>query len=170
MKLTSEIANRLFEYNPETGVLMRRGFMGKCISAKRLINKPAGFIHSNGYLEVNIDHANFGAHRVIWLMMTGKWPNDQIDHINGDRSDNRWENLRDVTCFENHQNQRISKNNKTGITGVSFLQSKKTWHATIYVNGKNKYLYSGKDFFEACCRRKSAEIMYGFHPNHGTAR
>ena len=105
-------------------------------------------------------------HRVIWLIETGEWPK-QIDHINGDPADNRWTNLRNVENTRNMRNKAMFKNNTSGIMGVCWGKKGKRWYSTIYDKGKIVPLYWGLDFFEACCRRKSAELKYGYHKNHG---
>jgi hypothetical protein len=72
--------------------------------------------------------------------MTGKWPKGVIDHIDGIKSDNRWDNLRDVTKGQNAHNSRLNKNNKSGHTGVSFRSDSGKWRAIIRLNGKLKNL------------------------------
>ena len=91
----------------------------------------------------------------------------QVDHIDGNRKNNSISNLRVVSNMENHRNMKRSKSNKSGITGVSFHQRDKLWLSSIKVNYKTITLGCYKDFFLACCARKSAEIKYGFHANHG---
>lgn len=166
-KLTQERANELFCYDPDTGLLTRK--------IKRryryLVGSIAGAlkIDHNGcrYIVVEVDEISYMAHRVIWLMQTGEWPKNYIDHVNHDGTDNQWSNLRDVKHIENCRNRRLAKNNTSGIPGVSWHKKKSLWSAVIYVKGKVVSLYYASDFFEACCRRKSAEVKYGFHPNHG---
>jgi hypothetical protein len=102
-KLTYEEAHRIFRYDPETGCLFWKG-----CGRKRTLGKPvgsAGFKHSNGggYRRVWYNGYKYLVHRIIWLMQTGNWPEYQIDHINGNRYDNRFENLRDVTGLINTQ-------------------------------------------------------------------
>ncbi len=92
-----------------------------------------------------------------------EWPNI-IDHINRDGTDNRIENLRSISNAENQRNRSIFKTNKTGINGVVFDCKSNTYK--IYI-GDKMYLGSTKDFFEACCIRKSAERKLNFHENHG---
>lgn len=105
-------------------------------------------------------------HRLIWFYMTGEWP-DIIDHINGNRSDNRWCNLRNVTQFENMKNRKICSNNTSGCMGVIWHKRARKWEASIRVNSKRKSLgyFDAKE--EAIMIRKAAEIEYGYHENHG---
>ena len=164
--LTSERANELFKYDSATGIVTRRvslkGVFAGSI-AGNLWTSKSGLRSS---FRVGVDMEIYELHRVIWLMRTGEWP-DQIDHINHDATDNRWVNLRSVSNKENAMNRSMSQKNTTGITGVYWSNLTKSWFSLIRDNGKSKRLYSGRDFFEACCARRSAEIKYGFHENHG---
>lgn len=125
---------------------------------------------SNGYLQIQIDGKLICAHRIAYLFMTGEWPDDEIDHINGNRLDNRWENLRAVSREENFKNKKIAKNNTSGVMGVHKDKNLNKWIVQINVSGKKKNLGKFDDFFEAICRRKSAELEYHYHSNHGTKR
>ena len=129
-------------------------------------NSIAGTSH-HGYKYVKIKYRQFATHRVIWALHNGEWPNGQMDHINGVRDDNRIENLRIVTNQENQKNTKLSKNNKSGLPGVCWDKAACRWRATAVVNYKAYYLGIYEDFFEAVCARKSAELKYGFHTNHG---
>jgi len=102
-----EKAKSLFSYEPNTGVLLRiaptlrrDGFF-----SKKGVGHHAGWIDANGYRQVQLAGKVFYAHRIAWLLQTGSWPKQQIDHINGIRSDNRWCNLRDVSKSRNMENQ-----------------------------------------------------------------
>ena len=99
--LTASKARELFRYDPETGILYRRH--ATC--------EKVGRAKSNGYLVVHAYGKNRQAHRVIWLMVHGKWPEGEIDHINGVRTDNRLENLRDVSHTLNSRNRPDAKRN-----------------------------------------------------------
>lgn len=161
--LTQEYVKSIFTYCPETGLLYWKVFR------RNKIGNIAGYIDNSkgsGYWKVGMDGRYRAAHRIIWLFVYGYIPKE-IDHINGDRADNRLHNLREVTRSENQKNARVRSNNTSGIMGVHFFKSQKTWQVTIANKNKRYYLGSTKDFFEACCARKSAELKYGFHPNHG---
>tara|TARA_R110002167_G_scaffold104166_1_gene268675 strand:- start:1490 stop:1984 length:495 start_codon:yes stop_codon:yes gene_type:complete len=123
---------------------------------------------SNGvkYKITKINKVKVRLHRLAFFYVTGRWP-IQIDHINGDGSDNRWENLREVSGNENNKNTKILKNNKSGVHGVSWYKGKK-WASKITVMKKQIHLGYYHDFFEAVCSRKSAEVLHGFHINHGS--
>lgn len=154
----------ILEYNPDTGLFVRLKRSG----ARGIAGDVAGCKNNNGYIVITIDGKLYQSHRLAYLYMTGEWPNN-IDHINHSRNDNRWINLRSVTCGENQKNKSKQKNNKTGITGVCWSSRWKNWRAQINGNGKNIAIGHFIDKFEAICARKSAENKYGFHKNHGAA-
>ena len=98
-------------------------------------------------------------HRVVWKIVTGQDPN-VIDHINGDGTDNRWENLRSVTIAQNTLNRSLSSNNRSGVSGVCSVDGR--WRATIR-GGRNKIILGEyKTFEEAVAARKIAEEKYGY--------
>ena len=160
--LTQDRVRELFEYNSETGILTNRIKR----SAQAVIGKEAGYLRPDGYRLIGINKILYYAHRLIWLYVHGEFPSDHIDHIDGNPANNRLGNLRVVTHGENGKNKKQYDNNKSGITGVHLLKGK-YWTANIAVKGKKIHLYCGEDFFGACCARKSAEIKYKFHENHG---
>ena len=154
----------LFWLNLETGDPINR--------FRRAVNAPANAVAGcidkiTGYRIITINRVNYLAHRLVWLWHTAEWPADEIDHINGDRLDNRIENLRVVTCQENHKNKKLPSTNTSGVMGVCFHKQAQKWEAYIKVDGKKKYLGLFTDWFEAVCARKSAENKYGYHENHG---
>lgn len=134
--LTRERLAQLFSYDPETGDFTR--LPGHVYRPKG--GDIAGCVKS-GYLVIRVDGVLYRAHRLAWLYMTGKWPENEIDHINGIKSDNRWKNLRDVTISENRQNQvRARRNSKTGLLGVHFVPSRNKFKAEICIDGSNRNL------------------------------
>jgi len=139
----------------------------------RYSGKRAGYLHSGGYrhikLTINGKKQSYKEHRLAWLWVLGHWPANEIDHGNGVKDDNRIENLRDVDRIENMKNARIYSSNTSGVTGVLRHKDSKKWHSQIRVDKKNIYLGSFHDKFNAICARKSAEVRYNFHPNHGRA-
>jgi hypothetical protein len=182
-ELTYAEISKLLKYEPETGKLfwlprtaeMFAGstfYGGAEAKAKTWNNRYAGkeaftSCHLNGYRQGGILGKGYLAHRVIWLFEKGSWPIDQLDHINGDRTDNRMENLREVSNAENAKNMTLSKRNKSGVCGVFWLSHIHKWWASIRVDGANKNLGYFDDFHDACEARKQAERDHGFHPNHG---
>lgn len=123
-------------------------------------------LKSGGYKAGWLLKKHMAQHRVIFAMCHGYWP-DQVDHINGNKSDNRLCNLRDVTHQENQQNQTIASNNNSGVTGVHWYKSRSCWAAKIKINGKNKHLGYFDNLSDAAAARKAAEHSFNYHFNHG---
>lgn len=120
-------------------------------------------LHIKGYFVVG----KYLAHRLSWFLYYGEWPKGQIDHINQNKRDNRICNLRDVSNKDNHRNMPIQKNNKSGIVGVHYAKNKCKWVAYIKVDGKRIHIGSYGNLFDASCARRSKEVYFGFHANHG---
>ena len=135
MKITQRQLEKILRYSPETGV-----FVWVMKPNRRIrIGGIAGWLEENGYVRIEICKCRYYAHRLAWLYMTGEWPKEQIDHINGVRSDNRWANLREATRFINAQNQRNPRaDNVTGFLGV--LPWRNSFQARIGLRGKSHYL------------------------------
>lgn len=113
------------EYNPATGHLTKR----------------VGYVHPSGHRYVMVDNEVYSEHRLVWFYNHGKWPEHDIDHINGDPSDNRIENLRDVPAAINMQNERKPrKNNTSGFLGVHFKKKLQKYGAGITVRRKRVHL------------------------------
>lgn len=133
--LTAARLRELLHYDPETGIFTRRSWSGGRLAAGARTGRP----NVQGYRETQLAGVKYKEHRLAWLYMTGEWPKHTIDHINGIRDDNRFENLRDVNRFINKQNtRRAPSHSTTGFLGVSRHQSK--WQASIRVNNKQLYL------------------------------
>lgn len=120
-----------------------------------------------GYLRGAIDNNSFLSHRVIWKMVYGTEPRF-IDHEDGDRSNNKLRNLRDVTKLVNSKNKRTPSNNTTGVMGV--YPKKDKWRASIKVNRRQHHIGTFSTFDEAVAARKQAEKDLGFHANHGNKK
>ena len=143
---------------------------GEIFSKKSMKVVGAKYRDAGGkeYLRVFFEGKRHRAHRLVMIMHGFNLsPDDQIDHINGNGLDNRIENLRIVDSLENAKNQKIFKNNKTGIHGVYFAKHAGKWCAQIS-NRKKIHLGYFNSFLDACAARKSAECKFGFHPNHGS--
>lgn len=110
-----ERLRHLMNYSPDTGKFTRRIQCGKCAP-----NSVVTGTLSHGYLRASIDNKVYALHRLAFLWMTGKWPNADVDHIDGDRANNRWSNLRDVSRQVNMENLREARRNNlsTGLLGV----------------------------------------------------
>lgn len=135
-KLTAERARNLFSYDLETGEL--RWKVNKGIAKKGEI---AGTMRPDGYRQSSADGRVYLTHRLIWLFVTGKFPINEIDHVNGDKTDNRFENLRDVNRVINTENQRNSvTGSKSGKLGVHWNSRSNKFIARIKVNKKSFHL------------------------------
>ena len=149
---------KLYEYTPDTGTLYRNGNEISCIN-------------SNGYKVFNLKGKLHYVHRVVWEIENGLITKTMtIDHINGDRLDNRAVNLRLVTQKENCKNQSLRSTNKSGHVGVFRFEESDKWCAQITVDGKAKHLGLFKTIEEAIKVRNLASKQYGYHSNHGNWR
>lgn len=102
--------------------------------------RPAGTVSKDGYVRLCINYKRYLAHRVIWLIATGKWPKEEIDHINMNRSDNRLVNLREATYSQNKANAVVRRNNKARLRGVRWRADANKWEARICFNYNKMYL------------------------------
>ena len=162
-ELTQERLKKVLRYDSTTG-----NFVWLVSTSNRVpVGRTAGCINMIGYRVIMVDNTLYLAHRLAWLYQYGNFPEDQIDHINGARSDNRIENLRGTTAHGNSTNLKLRCDNLTGIHGVIWRKDREVFHSRITVKGRIVCLGNFIDFFEACCARKSAEREYGFHVNHG---
>lgn len=150
----SQARERLI-YDPETGHLLWRWHRNS-----HMIGRVAGCVDSKGYIRISMTidgcQRSFQSHRLAWLIYHGRWPKDQLDHINGDKTDNRICNLRECNQAENNANTRLYKNNKSGIKGVTWDENRKMWSAHITVDKKLMRLGRFKTKEEAALVRKQA--------------
>jgi hypothetical protein len=159
-RLTYARAREILDYDAETGVLT-----SKIYSGRLSIGKEVGTLRADGYRRAMLDGERHYVHRVIILWVTGEWPSHEVDHINGNRSDNRFCNFRLATDEENCQNRKLYKTNTTGYFGVSFIRSIGKFRASIghknktYIIGDFK---SAEDAAEAYKRRKAQ--LHTFQP------
>lgn len=160
--ITQKELKELLSYDPDTGHFTN--LVTRCRSTK---GTRSGGTSQIGYWRTYLKGKLYGDHVLAYIYMTGNSPEHEIDHINHDRSDNRWVNLRPTTHRENHKNRRMHSNNTTGKVGVGWNKRDKSWRAEIKDNDKRISLYWGNDFFEACCQRISAENRLDYHVNHG---
>ena len=133
--LTPERLKSLLHYNEETGIFTRLVAASPRVKAGDICT----CLDSDGYIMIRVDWKRYKAHRLAWFYTHGVWPNGQIDHINGERHDNRIENLRDVSPQGNQHNRRkASTNNASGFLGVRFYKG--SWRATICIAGNNIHI------------------------------
>lgn len=170
-----EVLRQLLRYEPETGKLFWRERSRDMFGSNRIFlswnaryaGAEALVVKFMGYRSGGVNGARVLAHRAVWAMQTGAWPEADIDHINGVRDDNRLENLRAVTRAENLRNTRRRDNNTSGFTGVDYFKAMKSWRARIHVNGAEVVLGYFATAEAAGAARKSADAVYGYHANHG---
>jgi hypothetical protein len=134
--MSPEDVRQIFNYDPDTGHLYWR---------ERKQGRKFGSIgtpDSDGYLVIwmNNRKKRFPVHRIIWAFSTGKWPNDQIDHINGVKNDNRLSNLREANTAQNMRNVGKQSHNTSGFKGVSWHKLRSKWRSDIKVNQKQIFL------------------------------
>jgi hypothetical protein len=132
----------------------------------RYSKKTAGF-ESEGYIHLRILGKNWRAHRIAWAIYHGTEPKTIIDHRNGDGTDNRLENLRDVSHIQNNRNAKRFVTNTSGRVGVSWHTRYQQWCAYIGFEGKILFLGQFDNKQEAIKAREAAELKYEYDPNHG---
>lgn len=128
----------MFHYEPSTGVFTNISRRANCVYS----DTRAGHVNAQGYRIIKIKQKAYKAHRLAFFYVTGQWPSGQIDHINGQKDDNIFSNLRDVDCFTNAQNWvRGAQNSHSGLIGAHRGGWKKRrWVSDIQHNGQRTYL------------------------------
>lgn len=127
-----EELKELLEYNPATGEFFWRVSNSPGVK----IGDIAGSVYANGYRYIQVEGLDYRVGRLAWYFVTGEDPLDFIDHKNGQRDDNRFENLRVATNSQNQANRGIPKNNTSGVKGVRWQSSRGKWIAMITIHGK----------------------------------
>lgn len=154
-----ERLNDLFVYDAATGDLRWKSIPNHFNRAK--IGDLAGTVGASGYRVVGIERVYYYVHRIIWKIVTGSDPVDQIDHIDRDRLNNMWENLRIASNGQNRWNTKLAKNNSSGHKGVSYEHGR-SWIAYISAGDGQKRLGRFKSKEEAVAARLSAaEVLHG---------
>ena len=181
--ITRELLWEILDYDKDTGVLTWK---------KRKIESPhwrerdakafntchagkeAGKLFRYGQTkalrrQVKLFNKNYFAYRLIWVMMTGDWPEQGIDHIDQDSTNDRWENLREASNSVNQRNSRMKKNNTSGYTGIRWVEKENRWRQETQCNGV-RYRSSHKTKEEAVAERERLKKEHGFTENHGRPR
>lgn len=176
-----ELIRKLLDYDPETGALTwrprpadlfepgarsaewrSRNWNSKHAS-KQAFTANDGWGYKTGAIYGRLTKA----HIVAWAMMTGAWPAGDIDHLNGDRADNRWSNLREVTRAVNLRNAKRKPTNTSGHNGVHWRKDCRKWRAEITLDGQNTVLGLFPRIEDAVAARAAAETGHGFTARHG---
>lgn len=157
--LTQERLKELFEYDPAEGTFTRR-----CSRGGYAKGTVAGAFNSYyGYVHISVDAKSYKAHRLAFLYMTGEMPEGEVDHVDGNRKNNSWDNLRDVSRKENARNCCLRSDNTTGYPGVSYHKKRRQWRARI--GGTHLGWFSSRE--EAIEHRVRAVEREGYSPRHG---
>lgn len=133
--ITQSQLKKILHYDPESGFFTNRVWR----SSRSLPRQVIGTVDGKGYLHTGIDGKIYRLHRLAWMYMVGYVPK-HIDHIDRDRKNNRWSNLRGASCKSNAGNSGVHKHNTSGYRGVSQNTRSGKWHAQIKINGKQTYL------------------------------
>jgi hypothetical protein len=148
-KLTQSELKKHVHYDPITGIFTRK-------------NKIIGFPDRDGYIKFTIKGKHYLAHRLAWLYMKGYLPEHEVDHKDRIPYNNKWKNLRESTHSCNMKNKKIYKNNKSGITGISWCKYKNKWKVEISVESKRKNIGYFINLIDAAKARWEAEKKYNF--------
>lgn len=154
-RLTQADLRRMLSYDPDSGEF--RWLVGRSRTAAGSV---AGSIGASGHRSIKIAGRSHYAHRLAWLYMTGEWPAEQVDHINGTPDDNRWDNLREASNAENCRNTRRRQNNTSGTKGVTWDARRGKWNANICVNRRYIFLGYFEDIEAAAAAYAAASQKY----------
>lgn len=153
-------------YNPDTGTFTRIAVLNDNPSHQWRVGDTVGNQSSNGYIEVSVGDIKFQAHKLAWYFVHGVYPDFYLDHVNGDKTDNRIENLRESSPLINMRNRGKNKNNSTGFNGV-YVAASGRFRARIKINGKLINIGTFDTAEEASEARELANEFYGFSEDHG---
>lgn len=171
-----ELLRQLLRYEPETGKLFWRERPVSMFSSERhcktwntkYANREA-FTRTDPYgykVSSILDHP-YRAHKIIWAIVHGVWPADEMDYITGNKSDTRLSNLQEASHQENSKNTKRRSDNISGVAGVGWHSQTKMWRARVKVNGKEVYLGLFATVEEAAAVRQRAAARNGFSKHHG---
>lgn len=144
-----------FRYNPETGIITRDG-------------KPVGSINRDRYLKVQIGGVRVLNHRLAWRLHTGAWPVGEIDHIDGDGSNNRIANLRVVSSSQNKMNRGRQRNNTSGEAGACFDIALSRWRVSVAaISTKRQSWYASHKVSAILAARLIRRLLHGSFERSG---
>lgn len=174
--LSFSVVSQVVRYDPETGqfywLIRPASLFQDAKTMKRWNTRYAGketFLQNyRGYRKARIFNKNYWAHRVAWVLRYGEWPVGHIDHIDGNPSNNRIENLRDVSPVVNMRNQKKRSDNRSGITGVFWDHKREKWRAEIQVEDSKSLFLGYHDTIQAASQsREKAKKENGYADRHG---
>ena len=171
--LTQDELKKILKYDPETGEFTWLIAVSRNIK----VGGAAGTKDINGYRLITLKSIQYKAHRLAFLYMTGKFPAEFTDHINGVRDDNRWSNIRAVSRSENQKNQKARENTTSGMIGVTRRPNSPSWKVVMRNNGKiltsyftdSKFGSTNLSLMAACFHAVNKRKECGYHANHGRA-
>lgn len=175
-EVTAEIAREFLSYDPETGIMLwreraRRWFKSDAEhrgwNARHAGRRAGSLKIGKGYRAVRIVGRRYPEHRLVWLMETGVWPANEVDHINHRRDDNRWRNLRTVTPSENRQNMGRRREGRSLPFGVDRVRATGRYRVRVTDEGVRHEIGHYDTEAEAIEVREVVQIAAGYHPNHG---
>lgn len=163
-KLTQARLKELLHYDPLSGL-----FTWLVVRGGKHVGDVAGSVcraRGKDYRRIRLDDELIMAHRLAWLYVHGEWPEDELDHEDGDGLNNRISNLRPADRLQNNKNASLRKDNRTGVPGVYEMQPGR-FQVTIKHRGQTHYLGRFGDVPAAAAVKKAAEQQFQYHPQHG---
>lgn len=168
-EITAEFVRGLLDYDATTGILTWR--VRRAGLAKKGSRAGCG-THWNGYRTLTLGNVQCQEHAVAWLHHYGTWPSEDLDHVNGDRADNRIANLRECSPAQNAQNLPVNRDNKSGFLGVYRPKKKNKWRAQIKKDGVRHYLgdyFTPEEAHQAYLKAKAELHEFNPVPRKGVA-
>jgi len=155
MKISHDFLRSILNYSPETGL-----FEWKISKGTKKVGSIAGAINRTGYFAITIDKHRYLSHRLAWFYFYGVWPNEDVDHKNRVRTDNRIANLRLASKSQNQFNSSIRKDNTSGYKGVYYCAREGKYLAQIMVNRKRISLGYHTSAIDAHRAYQKASLTY----------
>lgn len=134
--LTAERLRELLAYDPETGIFTWKTTMG----SRAVAGQQTDSLDDHGYVRIRVDKRLYRAHRLAVLYMSGSFPPADVDHINLNRADNRWKNLRNATRTVNARNTNLRSDSTSGLKNVSWHKATGKWQVNLAAGGKNIHI------------------------------